>query len=199
MVFLQVFDPPMCCPTGICGGAFNPVLPGFADALAWVESRGVTVKRVNLAQNPEAFQANATVQALLDKEGQACLPVILINGVVVFKGSYPSRQALAELLQIETESASESIFTPAVAELVAIGAAIASNCEPCFKHHFNEARRLGVSPEDMARAVDLAQMVKDSPAKAVLALANKHLRRTAPSSPMIQDSPCCGGGSGSCC
>jgi len=66
-------------------------------------------------------------------------------------------------------------YTPAVAELVAIGAAIAANCEACFKYHYGQAQKLGVSKEDMAHAVAMAQKVKEAPAKAVLELANRYL------------------------
>ncbi len=68
-----------------------------------------------------------------------------------------------------------SIFSPAVAELVAIGAAIAANCEPCFKYHYDQARKLGVSAQDMSRAVTMAQAVKDAPARAMLELAERYL------------------------
>jgi arsenite methyltransferase len=69
----------------------------------------------------------------------------------------------------------DSLFSPAVAELVAIGAAIAANCEPCFKYHFDQARKLGVGSRDMARAVAMAQAVKEAPARAMLKLAERHL------------------------
>jgi len=94
-----------------------------------------------------------------------------------------------------------SLFTEAVSELVAIGAAIASNCEPCFKFHYDKARKLGVSREDMLRAVTTAQNVKDAPAKAVLDLAQRYLRpdgveSSAPPSPEAapkeQAGGCCG-------
>ena len=52
-----------------------------------------------------------------------------------------------------------SIFSPSVAELVAIGAAIGANCEPCFKYHYSQARKLGVSRDDVAQAVALADKV----------------------------------------
>ena len=68
-----------------------------------------------------------------------------------------------------------TLLTPQVAELVAIGAAIAANCEPCFKYHYDQARKLGVSDLDMRHAVDLAQKVKDTPARHMLALAERHL------------------------
>lgn len=73
----------------------------------------------------------------------------------------------------------QRVYTPAVGELVAIGAAIAANCEACFKYHSAQARKLGVSQEDMACAVTMAQKVKEAPARAVLDLANKLLGHTA--------------------
>jgi AhpD family alkylhydroperoxidase len=74
------------------------------------------------------------------------------------------------------------VFTEAVQELVAIGAAIAANCEPCFKFHYDRARKLGVSKEDMALAVDTALAVKETPARAVAALASRYLRPAEPAS-----------------
>jgi len=75
----------------------------------------------------------------------------------------------------ETSERTQRIYNPAVGELVAIGAAIAANCEPCFKYHYGQARKYGVSNEDMACAVTMAQKVKEAPARAVLNLANKYL------------------------
>jgi AhpD family alkylhydroperoxidase len=49
----------------------------------------------------------------------------------------------------------ESIFTEQVKELVAIGAAIASNCGTCFKYHFDKARKLAISREDLDRLLKL--------------------------------------------
>jgi arsenite methyltransferase len=70
---------------------------------------------------------------------------------------------------------SQWVYTPAVGELVALGAAIAANCEPCFKYHYAQARHYGVSKEDMACAVTMAQKVKQAPARAMLDLANRYL------------------------
>jgi AhpD family alkylhydroperoxidase len=73
-----------------------------------------------------------------------------------------------------------TVFTEAVRELVAIGAAIAANCEPCFKFHYDKARKLGLSNEDMAKAVDTGTMVKNASASNIIGLANRHLGRTVP-------------------
>jgi AhpD family alkylhydroperoxidase len=74
-----------------------------------------------------------------------------------------------------TSEKPQRTYTPAVGELVAIGAAIAANCEPCFKYHYSQARQYGVSQEDRACAVTMAQKVKEAPARAILDLADKYL------------------------
>ena len=88
------------------------------------------------------------------------------------------------------DSAVTSIFTDQVAELVAIGAAIAANCEPCFKYHYDQARKLGVSDLDMRYAVDLAQKVKDTPARVMLNLADRYLGTATPDSKARAGSCC---------
>jgi AhpD family alkylhydroperoxidase len=70
-------------------------------------------------------------------------------------------------------STTASIFTPAVAELVAIAAAIGANCEPSFTYHYSQAHKLGVSADDMAKAVELAKMVKPAPSQSMLILADR--------------------------
>jgi AhpD family alkylhydroperoxidase len=191
---LHVYDPAMCCSTGVCGPEVDPRLPRFAADLEWLAEKGVAVQRFNLAQQPDAFATNGQVRQALEAEGTDCLPIILANGVIVGKGSYPEREQLARWARIQTEE-TPSIFTAAVAELVAIGAAIASNCEPCFRYHFDRARKLGVSKEDMWSAVKTAQMVKDRPARSVLDLARKYLdeRRTEADLPAVlpQGKGCC--------
>lgn len=91
MAVLQVFDPPMCCSTGICGPKMNPVLPRFAADLEWLRGQGVAVERFNLAQEPAAFAKNPAVQRMLADGGPQCLPLILVDGHVVSRGVYPSR------------------------------------------------------------------------------------------------------------
>ena len=95
MKTIQVYDKPMCCSTGICGPSVDPVLPRFAADLDWVKSQGHQVERFNLAQQPMAFVQNADVQQLLSAEGMDCLPVIIVNGHIVSRHGYPSREMLA--------------------------------------------------------------------------------------------------------
>ena len=95
MKTIQVYDKPMCCSTGICGPAVDPVLPRFAADLDWLKSQGHQVERFNLAQQPMAFVQNADVQQLLSTEGMDCLPLIIVNGHIVSRHGYPSREMLA--------------------------------------------------------------------------------------------------------
>ena len=95
---LDVFDPPMCCPTGLCGPSVDPLLAAFAADAEWLASQGVTVVRHNLAQEPGAFVENAIVSAALRDAGDAALPLLLIDGTIVSRAAYPRRAELARLL-----------------------------------------------------------------------------------------------------
>lgn len=176
MKAIQVFDPALCCSTGVCGVDVDQQLVTFSADVDWLRKQGVTVERFNLAQQPQAFAMDVAIRQLLETQGETALPAVVVDGQIRQSGRYPSRDQLAEWAGITPAS---SIFTDQVAELVAIGAAIASNCEPCFKFHYDQARKLGVADADMRRAVDLAQKVKETPARAVLDLASRTLDKKA--------------------
>lgn len=54
MIAVRVFDPAMCCSTGICGPSVDPQLVRFAADLDWLKGQGVSVERFNLSQQPGA-------------------------------------------------------------------------------------------------------------------------------------------------
>lgn len=137
MPHIHVFDPPMCCSSGVCGPVVDPDLSRFAGDLDWLADHGVRVSRFNLAQQPQVFVSHDVVRTALEQDGEACLPLVLADDRIVSRGVYPSREALAEAASIPIGPAEPSLFTDAVAELVAIGASIAANCEPCFKAHYD--------------------------------------------------------------
>ncbi len=193
-MMISVFDPAMCCPTGICGASIDPQLVRFAADLDWLKTQGVSIERFNLADQPAAFAGDTDVKQALESKGEAGLPLIKVDGEVKSSGLYPPRDELAAWVGLDAPTA--SIVTEAVTELVAIGAAIASNCETCFKFHYDKARKLGVSREDMLLAVSVAQQVKDAPAKTMTDLANRYLGQGASANSTPQDtksSGCCGG------
>lgn len=102
---LAVYDPPMCCSTGICGPEVDPKLVQFAADLGWLAGQGVKVERFNLAQSPLAFAENELVRAALTENGEAALPLVIAAGHVVAKGGYPDRTALAAWVGLEVAQA----------------------------------------------------------------------------------------------
>jgi hypothetical protein len=109
MTRLQVYDPPMCCSTGVCGPQVDPVLPRFTEDFHWLASQGIAVERFNLSQQPQEFAGNAVVKAALALDGTSCLPLVLVNGGIVSKGRYPEREELARFAGLRPEAKSAGL------------------------------------------------------------------------------------------
>lgn len=95
MTHIEVFDPPMCCSSGVCGPSVDPLLAAFAADVEWLTAQGVTVVRHNLSQDPQPFVSNTRVLDLMQHEGTAGLPLVLVNGEELGHGAYPRREELA--------------------------------------------------------------------------------------------------------
>lgn len=95
---IQVFDPALCCSSGVCGTDADQQLVDFSADLDWARQLGLAIERFNLAQQPMAFAENAVVKGLLERSGEAALPVTLVDGEVAFAGRYPSRVDLTRWL-----------------------------------------------------------------------------------------------------
>lgn len=108
MTRVEVFDPPMCCSTGVCGPSFDPALTRFTADLHWLANQRIAVERYNLAQQPQAFAASEVVKMALKQYGNECLPLILLNGTVISQGCYPARDELARLTGVEPEQPSQA-------------------------------------------------------------------------------------------
>ena len=108
---LNTFEPAMCCSTGVCGPELDPQLVQFASDLEWIKAQGVAVNRYNLAQNPDAFVKEETINKILTEKGEDSLPIIMLNGQATLQSRYPKRSELAELLNLnatDPTSTSES-------------------------------------------------------------------------------------------
>lgn len=93
---IQIFDPALCCSSGVCGTDVDQSLVIFAADVEWARQQGAQIERLNLAQQPEAFATNATVLQLLQRSGQQVLPVVLVDGELAMAGRYPDRSELAQ-------------------------------------------------------------------------------------------------------
>ncbi|MEG2155063.1 MAG: arsenite efflux transporter metallochaperone ArsD [Burkholderiaceae bacterium] len=95
MSTIEIFDPALCCSTGVCGTAVDQHLVTFAADAEWARQQGVTLARHNLAQEPLAFVDHAVVKGFLERSGAESLPLVLVDGEVALAGRYPSRSELA--------------------------------------------------------------------------------------------------------
>jgi hypothetical protein len=95
MTSIQVFDPALCCSTGVCGVEVDQALMNFAADVDWARKNGARIERFNLSQQPLAFAENTTVKTFLQRSGQDALPLILVDGEVALAGRYPSCAELA--------------------------------------------------------------------------------------------------------
>jgi hypothetical protein len=96
MASVEVFDPAMCCSTGVCGPSVDPTLARFAADLVWRAGHGVMVARATISQEPEKFIACAPVHEAVNTQGEGALPAVLVDGLLRSTGRYPARAELAE-------------------------------------------------------------------------------------------------------
>jgi hypothetical protein len=91
---LEIFDPPMCCPTGLCGPALDQSLLDLNEMLLTLQSEGLRVERYQMTGNPNAFLHNDEVMKLVREKQLDALPIIVVRGKVIKSGAYPT---LAEI------------------------------------------------------------------------------------------------------
>ncbi len=95
MAKIEVFDPVLCCSTGVCGVDIDQQLIDFAANSTWAIKQGAQIQRFNLGQQPLEFANNAVVNSFLQRSGQESLPLILVDGDVALAGRYPTKNELA--------------------------------------------------------------------------------------------------------
>ncbi len=87
---VELFDPPMCCPTGICGPTVDQTLLDVSDMILQLQGLGVRVERYQMTTSPQAFLNNAEVMRLVREQEMAALPITAVDGRVIKTGTYPT-------------------------------------------------------------------------------------------------------------
>lgn len=100
---MQIFEPAMCCSTGLCGVGVDPELLRISTVLNTLEKNGVKVERYNLSSAPQVFVTNKVVNHYIKDKGVKGLPVIVLDGDIVITGRYPSNDEFTELLGISAD------------------------------------------------------------------------------------------------
>ncbi len=110
-VIIRVFDPAMCCSSGVCGPSVDPELARFAADVDWLRKQGISVERFNLSQQPGAFAETSAVKEALAR-GMGVLPLVLVGDRIVVEGAYPSRETLAALSGVTRRSLEQRSGNP---------------------------------------------------------------------------------------
>lgn len=100
---VEIFDPAMCCTTGVCGPSIDPELLRMATVINSLKEKGILIERHNLANEPQCFVDNKLINKILQEKGAEVLPVTLVDGNVIKTKSYPSNSELAEWLGVNIE------------------------------------------------------------------------------------------------
>jgi hypothetical protein len=104
MATLKVFDPPMCCSSGVCGVDLDTRLTQLVADLNYLREQGVTVERYNLRDNVQTFTAHPTVIQQMGAENEF-LPIFMVDGEVMSRGLYPNREQLANWVGVPVAAA----------------------------------------------------------------------------------------------
>lgn len=97
---MRIFEPAMCCPTGLCGVGVDPELLRISTVLDTLKKQGVNVERFNLSSAPAEFITNRVVNAYINAKGAEGLPVIMVDGELVITGRYPTNEEFTKLLSL---------------------------------------------------------------------------------------------------
>ena len=93
---IEIFDPAMCCPTGLCGTSINPELMRIAVVIETLKKQGVVVTRHNLRDEPQVYVSNKTINEYLQQHGAEALPITLVDGEVAVTKGYPTTKQMSE-------------------------------------------------------------------------------------------------------
>lgn len=97
---MKIYDPTLCCPTGLCGVDIDPELMRIAVVLETLKKKGIPVERFNLRDNPQVYVSNKVVNDCLMSEGAEVFPITTLDGEIVLKKTYPSNKQISEWLNV---------------------------------------------------------------------------------------------------
>src|ERR1019366_1815269 len=120
MIAIEVFEPGLCCATGVCGEDVDQGLVTFSADMDFVRSQGGNVRRYNLASEPLAFAENEAVKGFLQVVGAKGLPLVLVDGVTAMTGGYPDRAELAEWAGLAAPVSPGAVSSPAGATMLGL-------------------------------------------------------------------------------
>jgi hypothetical protein len=101
---VEFFDPPMCCPTGLCGPTLDQVLLDVNEMVLKLKEAGIKLERYQMSSHPNAFMSNSDVMQLVREKQMDALPITIVRGQVFKVGAYPTLDEVQEALHKERVS-----------------------------------------------------------------------------------------------
>jgi hypothetical protein len=94
MAAIRIYEPALCCTSGVCGTDSDPSLVTVAADVRTLKDLGVDIERHNLASDPLAFTTDEMARDFMHNVGSPGLPLTVVDGVTVATGSYSNRTQL---------------------------------------------------------------------------------------------------------
>lgn len=101
---MQIFEPAMCCSTGVCGVGVDPELIRISAVLNALKKNGIEIERFNLSNAPQEFLKNKAVSKVINDNGVEELPVTVLDGEIAVTGRYPTNEEIAKMLDVPLRS-----------------------------------------------------------------------------------------------
>jgi hypothetical protein len=98
---IEIFDPPLCCPSGICGPTVDQTLINVNEMIASLQKEGVLIERYQMTSHPHAFINNPEVMKLVQEKQMAALPITVISSKVIKTGAYPTLEEINDALGVK--------------------------------------------------------------------------------------------------
>jgi len=97
---ITFYEPPMCCPTGVCGPSVDGKMVTLVEQIAELEGKfeELSVERFMISTHPKEFKANEAVFKLVKEQGKNVLPITSINNEIIKTGEYPTMQEMLDQL-----------------------------------------------------------------------------------------------------
>ena len=98
-----IYEPALCCETGLCGVNVDPELLRISTVLNTLKQEGIIIERYNLNNAPMEFVKNNTVNRYVNEKGIEGLPVVTLDGEIVITGRYPANDEILNLLELPAQ------------------------------------------------------------------------------------------------
>ncbi|MDU2375579.1 arsenite efflux transporter metallochaperone ArsD [Anaerococcus vaginalis] len=104
---IRIYEPAMCCSTGVCGVSVDPELLRMSSLVEKLDKKGIDIKRFNLNSAPQEFVENKKVNEILNEKGEDILPLTMVDDEIIKSGAYPSNEEFEEILSIKLDEKNE--------------------------------------------------------------------------------------------